>query len=196
MDDKDIMGVCINPLTDYFGLGQTLGKRSVHEKMIAPWDAVTYEIRKYVSLLAKCNPNVLSLLWLRPEHYMTIEPAGQLLIDNRDMFVSKMIYHSFSGYAHGQLHRMTHFGDNAYKTGYMGAKRKALAEEHGFDRKNAAHCIRLLRMGIGFLNEGVLHVWREDARELLDIKTGGSAQTCGRSLRPLYVTCATGLCQN
>lgn len=176
IDDRDIMGVCINPLKDYFGLGQTLGKRGVYERFIGEWDAVSYELRKYVSLLAKANPNVLSLLWLKPEHYIHISPPGQVLIDNRDMFASKLFYKSFTGYAHGQLHRMTHISEEAYKTGYMGAKRKALTEKWGFDRKNAAHCIRLLRMGIEFLNEGTLYVHRHDARELLDIKTGESGK--------------------
>lgn len=63
---------------------------------------------------------------------------------------------------------------NALKgqTGYMGAKRKALVEKHGFDSKNAAHTIRLLRMGVEFLRDGELRVWREDAAELLEIKRG------------------------
>lgn len=64
---------------------------------------------------------------------------------------------------------------NALKgqTGYMGAKRKALVEKHGFDAKNAAHTIRLLRMGVEFLQTGELQVWRDDAAELLEIKRGG-----------------------
>lgn len=56
--------------------------------------------------------------------------------------------------------------------GYMGAKRKALVEKVGYDSKNAAHLIRLLRMGIEFLNEGILYVKRQDASQLLEIKCG------------------------
>lgn len=168
IDDKDVMGVVLNPIEDYFGLAQTLGKRGVHEKFIGEWDVVAYEIRKYVSLLEKSNPNVLGLLWLRPEYYINIAPEGQRLIDSREIFVSKKIYHSFTGYAYSQLKRM----ENARFEGYMGEKRKTLVEKHGYDTKNAAHCIRLLRMGIEFLNEGVLHVFREDAQNLLSIKHG------------------------
>lgn len=63
---------------------------------------------------------------------------------------------------------------NALKgqTGYMGQKRKALVEKHGFDTKNAAHTIRLLRMRVEFLRDGELRVWRKDAPELLEIKRG------------------------
>jgi hypothetical protein len=56
--------------------------------------------------------------------------------------------------------------------GYMGAKRKTIVENFGYDTKNAAHLIRLLRMGIEFLTDGELYVEREDAAQLLDIKRG------------------------
>jgi uncharacterized protein len=54
----------------------------------------------------------------------------------------------------------------------MGQKRRELVRRVGYDAKNAAHLIRLLRMGIEFLTEGTLHVERADAPELLDIKRG------------------------
>jgi hypothetical protein len=56
--------------------------------------------------------------------------------------------------------------------GYMGEKRKNLVKKFGFDTKNAAHLIRLLRMGIEFLVEGELYVQRKDAQQLLEIKRG------------------------
>lgn len=59
--------------------------------------------------------------------------------------------------------------------GYLGDKRKRLILERGFDTKNAAHCVRLLRMLVEVLNEGVMLVDRQeagDAAELLDIKNG------------------------
>lgn len=59
-----------------------------------------------------------------------------------------------------------------FSGGYMGAKRKELVRKVGYDAKNAAHLIRLLRMGIEFLVEGDLHVERADAEQLLSIKRG------------------------
>ena len=56
--------------------------------------------------------------------------------------------------------------------GYMGDKRKQLVQEHGYDTKNAAHLIRLLRMGKEFLVDGILNVKRPDSQELIDIKKG------------------------
>lgn len=90
------------------------------------------------------------------------------MIDNRHLFVTKAAYHSFSGYAHGQLHRMTHYKFE----GYMGEKRKRLVDRYGYDCKNAQHLIRLLRMGIEFLATGELTVERPDATQLLEIKRG------------------------
>jgi predicted nucleotidyltransferase len=164
IDDKDIMGVVIAPLSCYMGLSRFETKETAEGE----FDVVTYELVKYVRLLCKSNPNVLSLLWLDEQHYIYRSPIGQRLIDARELFVSKKIYHSFTGYAYGQLKRMEH----CVHQGYMGEKRKALVEQFGFDTKNAAHLIRLLRMGIEFLTEGVLYVHRQDAPQLLEIKRG------------------------
>src|ERR1041384_6121674 len=59
-------------------------------------------------------------------------------------------------------------------SGYMGEKRKAMVRKYQYDVKNAAHLIRLLRMGIEFLETGQLKVFRtSDADELKRIKRGG-----------------------
>jgi predicted nucleotidyltransferase len=164
IDDKDIMGVFIPPLDHYFGL-----KNQEHQEVfLREWDSVCYEMRKFMRLLLKSNPNVIGLLWLEKKHYIKVEAEGQALIDARELFSTKQIYHSFTGYAYGQLHRMTH---QAFE-GYMGDKRKKLVEKFGYDTKNAAHLIRLLRMGIEFLREGVLYVARKDRQQLLEIKRG------------------------
>lgn len=59
-----------------------------------------------------------------------------------------------------------------YFSGYMGEKRKGLVRKHGYDAKNAAHLIRLMRMCVEFLETGVLSVYRPDAEELKAIKQG------------------------
>jgi predicted nucleotidyltransferase len=164
IDDKDCLGVFIGSLDHYFGYKQ----REQRECMIREWDAVSYEFRKYVKLLSQANPNVLSLLWLNPQHHIGITPMGQELIANRHLFATKKIYHSFTGYACAQLKKMTAY----QRDGYMGEKRKQLVDKFGYDCKNASHLIRLLRMGIEFLREGKLHVYREDAPQLIEIKRG------------------------
>lgn len=167
IDDKDVMGIVIPELKYYFGLYEW-GNRGTREIMKDEWDIVLYEVRKFIGLLAKGNPNVLSLLWLEENDYIHKTEIGELLIQNRDLFATRQVYHSFVGYAHGQLHRMTHYKFE----GYMGQKRKTLVEKYKFDCKNASHLIRLLRMGIEFLREGYLYVKRQDATQLLEIKHG------------------------
>lgn len=165
IDDIDLMGVCVPPIDYYYGLHQ-YGSRGTKEITQDPYDVVVYEARKMISLLAQGNPNVLSMLWL--DSYLKNSDAGQMLIDSRHIFMAKHVYHSFIGYAHGQMKRMTRFEHN----GYMGEKRKQLVAKHGYDTKNAAHLIRLLRMGIEAMQTGKLQVVRPDAEELLSIKHG------------------------
>lgn len=167
IDDKDVMAIVIPSIDNYFGLNG-FGSRGTKEFFVGEWDIVIYEIKKYITLLRKSNPNVLSLLWLEDNHYIKRSPEGNKLIENRDMFISKAIYKSFTGYAYGQLKRMEKFKFD----GYMGEKRKALVNKYGYDTKNAAHLIRLLRMGIEFLIDGKLYVYRKDAPQLLEIKHG------------------------
>ena len=164
IDDKDIMGICIPKLNNYLGFAHFEQKEIQYKE----WDSVIYEIRKYFRLLLKANPNVLSLLWLPRELYIIRTPIGNQIVENRDLFVSKQAYHSFNGYAYGQFKRMTHYKFE----GYMGEKRKQLVDRFGYDTKNAAHLIRILRMGIEFLTEGRLYVHRKDGDQLLSIKRG------------------------
>lgn len=164
IDDIDLMGICVPPIECYIGLQEF--EQKIHQE--DEWDIVTYEARKYFRLLLKSNPNVMGLLWLREQDYVYRSPIAKELIERRDIFSSKNIYNSFTGYAYSQFHRMSHYKFE----GYMGAKRKELVDRYGYDCKNAAHLIRLLRMGNEFLRTGILNVFREDAEELKQIKLG------------------------
>ncbi len=167
IDDRDLMAVCVPSRDYYLGLSE-YGSRGTVEITQGAWDIVIYEVRKMVKMLLEGNPNVLSLLWVDPRHHVTVTAAGQLLLRSRRLFVGRHVYYSFAGYAESQFKRMTHL---AFQ-GYMGEKRKRLVEQFGYDTKNAAHLIRLLRMCIEFLADGELRVTRPDAAELLAIKQG------------------------
>jgi len=164
-DDRDFMGVCIAPMDCYIGIHQFDHK----EYWEGSNDIVIYDIRKFVKLLIKANPNVLGFLWNKEEMWEEISPIGQILINNKSLFSTKQAYKSFVGYANSQLKKMKHM---AYK-GYMGDKRKRIVETFGYDTKNASHLIRLLRMGVEFLKDGKMNVYRtEDVDELIAIKQG------------------------
>jgi predicted nucleotidyltransferase len=51
-------------------------------------------------------------------------------------------------------------------------KRAALEIKYGYDTKHASHLIRLLRMGEEILTKGTLHPRREDAADILSIRSG------------------------
>ena len=109
IDDKDIMGVYVGTIDHYLGFGRD----EVKERFIGEWDAVSYEIRKFIRLLLKSNPNVLSLLWLPEKQIIYSHPLGLRLRSEKEIFASKEAYHSFTGYAQGQFKRMTHFNQEA-----------------------------------------------------------------------------------
>jgi predicted nucleotidyltransferase len=167
LDDVDVVGVFIAPEEHYFGLSsfEHVERIGVNDK----YDFALFEIRKYFRLLLKSNPNVLSLLWLPETLYIVRSEWGRRLIDNRHIFISKHAHKSFGGYAYGQLHRMTHA---CTKQAYQGARRREGFEKFGYDCKNAAHLIRLLRMGIEVLSTGEINVLRHDAKQLKEIKAG------------------------
>lgn len=169
IDDKDTMAICVPSIDHYYGLAE-YGSRGTREIKCGEWDIVIYEARKAIRLLAGGNPNILSLLWLPRNLLIKVTDAGERLLASRDLFVGRHVYKPFVGYATQQLYKMEH---GAHQ-GYMGEKRKQLVERHGYDTKNAAHLIRLLRTGIEFLRDGELNVDRGgyDATELLAIKHG------------------------
>ena len=108
-DDKDVMGVYIGRLEHYLGFG----RKDVYEQWEGEWDCVFYELRKFIGLLLNCNPNVLSLLWLKPNGIIYESELGARLREHRDLFVTKKAYHSFSGYAHAQFKKMISFNQEA-----------------------------------------------------------------------------------
>lgn len=124
-DDKDLMGVCIGPNEIYIGLKNWETKEVQYEE----YDSVCYEFRKFIRLLIKSNPNVLSMLWMAPEHYIYKNWVGDLLIKHRNWFVSKQIYKAYTGYAYSQLKKVEAYN----KEGYMGEKRRRLVEQYGYD---------------------------------------------------------------
>lgn len=69
-------------------------------------DTTVYSFDKIIKLLCSCNPNVVEILGLKPEHYIYLSDAGRKLIDNRHLFLSKRAIHSFGGYANTQLRRL------------------------------------------------------------------------------------------
>lgn len=113
IDDRDLMGIVVPPSAYYLGLKQWEGAEGIH----GVWDTALYEVRKFIRLLVKQNPNVISLLWTDDEDILVKTSPGNALIVHRDLFRhEKYARDAFAGYAYGQLKKMTAFNREAMET--------------------------------------------------------------------------------
>jgi predicted nucleotidyltransferase len=167
--DIDIKGVYLPPKPYWLGMQSTDHVRSTESE-----DLFYHSLKKFLHLALNNNPNILEMLYLRENHYIwkdvpkDLKRLGRKLIDNRALFLSKKCKHSYLGYAYEQFHRMDRLNKNVNQN----KSRLALVEKFGYDTKNAMHMIRLLRTGLEILTEHEIHVFRKDAKDLLDIKNG------------------------
>lgn len=98
--DLDVRGCALNSKFDI------LTNENFEQFTNDDTDTTIYAFNKLISLLSNCNPNVIELLGLKPEHYIYLSPIGQELLDHRKLFLSKRAVHSFGGYANSQLRRL------------------------------------------------------------------------------------------
>lgn len=63
-------------------------------------------VQKAIELFSKANPNTIELLGCRPEHYLWLSDMGRELLENRKMFLSRRVIHTFANYGESQLRRM------------------------------------------------------------------------------------------
>lgn len=100
ISDVDYGGVFIAPKDIMLGLPEFYEPQVGDEKH----DTTYYELGRWVELLIKANPNALESLFIPKDKIVgEIHPAVQLIIDNRDLFVTKECFKSLSGYAVSQI---------------------------------------------------------------------------------------------
>lgn len=142
--DRDEMGVCIEDIEHLAGFNEF--KPYVTE--VAKGDAIDstiYGLRNFLNLCLKGNPNVLSLLFIKPENCMIRTAYGEFVQDLAHHFWSKRAAKAFYNYLRAQRERLN--GER----GQMGVSRPDLVEKYGFDTKYAMHMIRLGYQGIEFM---------------------------------------------
>lgn len=98
--DIDIRGIAINTAREI------CTNQNFEQFIDEATDTTIYSFNKIVSLLCNCNPNVIEIMGLKPEHYLYINKYGQILLDNVDLFLSQKAVNSFCGYATAQLRRL------------------------------------------------------------------------------------------
>lgn len=105
--DVDIRGIATNSKR------YILTGRDFEQFVDIPTDTTIYSFDKMVKLLCSCNPNVIEILGLKPEHYLYLSDAGRQLLENKKMFLSQKAASAFGGYANSQLRRL---GNKAART--------------------------------------------------------------------------------
>ena len=100
------------------------------------YDLTIYGIVKFFNLAMENNPNVIDSLFTPVNCVLHSTRVGNLVRENRRLFLHKGAWPKFKGYAYSQLHKLTIKAPQG--------KRAELVEKHGFDTKFAYHVVRLL----------------------------------------------------
>lgn len=121
------------------------------------YDISIYNIVKYFSLCMENNPNMIDSLFTPQNCVLHCTQIGNMVRENRRLFLHKGCWHKFKGYAYSQLHKMS-------SKDPVG-KRLELREKFGFDVKFAYHVVRLLSEVEQILAEGDLDLQEKGRRE-------------------------------
>lgn len=116
--DIDIRGIVMPSVSDLLGVGYLyndeeksnkrliFGKEGFEQVTDIPTDTTIYALNKIIGLLYKSNPNTIEILGGHPDSYTMVSKYGQMLLDNKEIFLSKLAYGSFAGYARAQFQRL------------------------------------------------------------------------------------------
>lgn len=157
-DDRDEMGVCLEPARYVTGIAKPFDQYEYHTAWERPGgirersgagdlDVVIYGARKWARLAASGNPTVLLPLFVPASEVVSIAPAGEELRAEAGRFVSRVAAGRFLGYLRAQRRAMT--GESGAHT-----NRPELVEVYGYDVKFAMHALRLGVQGVELLTTG------------------------------------------
>lgn len=99
--DHDYRGVAIAPREYYLG-----GLHRFDQVCCNAPDLTIFELKKFVGLASQCNPNVIEILFVDDSDRLQVSKSGERLLSIRDMFLTRRVKHTFSGYAASQLKRI------------------------------------------------------------------------------------------
>jgi len=127
------------------------------------YDFTIYNIVKYFQLLMDNNPNIIDSLFTPQRCVLYCSQIGNLVRENRKLFLHKGSWFKFKGYSYSQLHKMR----NKKPEG----KRIETVKKFGYDVKFATHIIRLLNEIEQILIEGDVDLER-NREQLKSIRRG------------------------
>jgi predicted nucleotidyltransferase len=149
--DFDVYGWCIPPKNFLFphldghieGFGerpnkfdQWIAHHITHKEK--EYDFNVFNIVKYFQLCLDGNPNMIDSMFTPLNCILHSCAISNMVRENRQLFLSKKLFHTFKGYCYSQMHKIKQ------RNPQEGSKRHADVEAHGFDTKYAYHVVRLL----------------------------------------------------
>lgn len=171
--DLDVYGWAIPPKEDVFphlrgeipGFGtpsprfQQFQEHHVHDPDAQAgrgrtYDLTIYGIVKFFALAMENNPNVIDALFTPVNCVLHSTRVGELVRENRRLFLHRGSWAKFKNYAYSQLHKLS--------IKVPRGKRAELVEQHGFDTKFAYHVVRLLSEVEMILVEGDIDLQRHN----------------------------------
>lgn len=133
--DEDRRGVYLPPARLHWSLWEAPEQLEDDEK-----DECYWELRKFIILALKANPNILECLYTPVVEYAN--ELGRELRAMRSCFLSRLVYQTYNGYALGQFKKME----------------QDLRAHGRIKMKHAMHLVRLLLSGIHALEHGEIPV--------------------------------------
>ena len=122
--DVDVYGFCIPKKNDVFPHlnGEILGFGRQHRRFEQyqehhiidesanggkgkEYDLSIYSVVKYFQLVMENNPNMIDSLYVPNDCVLHITQIGQMVRDNRDLFLHKGSWHKFRGYSYAMLRK-------------------------------------------------------------------------------------------
>ena len=178
--DYDVYGFCIPPKHIIFPHlnGEILGFGR-QNKRFDQWqqqhiketnnklqyDITIYNIVRYFHLCMENNPNIIDSLFVPRRCVLHSTQVGNLVRENRKLFLHKGAWFKFKGYAYSQVHKMKS------KDPAPDSNRYEMIEKFGYDVKFAYHVVRLLNEIEQILIENDLDLERNN-EQLKSIRRG------------------------
>jgi predicted nucleotidyltransferase len=150
LSDIDIYGICLPPLTEIFPhlAGEIEGFGTQKQKFAQfqehhvkdgelEYDFSIYNIVKFFQIAMNGNPNITDSLFVPRRCIVFSTDIGEMIRENRKLFLSKVVHYRYRGYAMKQMHKIRN------KVESSNPKRAADIAAHGYDTKYAMHLVRL-----------------------------------------------------
>jgi len=149
VSDWDLVGICIPSKEELFrpgvipGFGKPKKRFSTWQKhhinyKEKEYDITIYNIVDFFNLCMSANPNLVDIIFTPDNCVIHSTSIGDMIKENRHLFLSKLCWPRFKGYAYQMLKKLEN------KNPKKGSKRDELIKKHGYDTKYSYHLVRLL----------------------------------------------------